>query len=83
METLKALLYGSSHAASEQDGRAAGEGGLRDSLRDPPSLAASRWATPSVSPQHRLVAPEKEEKGGSDLLSSTSQRLASTGHSCV
>lgn len=75
METLKALLHGSSHAASEQERSAAGEGGLRESLRDPPSSAASRWATPSLSLLHRLVGPEREGKGGSDLLSSTAPGL--------
>lgn len=64
METLKALLYGSTQAPSEQEGRAVGEGGLRDSLRHPPSSLASRWATPSVSPRHRLGVAEREEKGG-------------------
>lgn len=69
METSKASLNGSSHATSEQEGRAVGEGGLRDSLRHPPSSAASHWATPSVSSQHWLFRVEREGKGGSDILS--------------
>lgn len=55
METLKALLYGSTQAAPEQESGAVGEGGLRDRLRDPPAPAASRWATPPASSQHGLA----------------------------
>lgn len=49
METLKALLYGSTQAAAEHESGAVGEGRLRDRLRDPPPSPASRWATPSAS----------------------------------
>lgn len=62
METLKALLYGSTQAAPEHESGAVGEGGLRDRLRDPPPSLASRWATPSESSQHRLGVLKMEGK---------------------
>lgn len=63
METLKALLYGSTQAAPERESGAVGEGGLRDRQRDPPASVAARWATPSAPSQHRLGVLKWREKG--------------------